>query len=102
MSLIGSAPFALAIVSFAALGVVLIRERRLRVNHIALDEREMDITKAEASVRAQRDRAASLADEVSRLEEQRDALLVIVPETAKSERRTKLAERVAAATGRRI
>jgi cell division protein FtsB len=100
MTYIEAAPFALAILSLATLGAVLLKDRKLRLHGIELDEREMDITKAEASIRALQDRAASLSDEVDRLEEQRDALLVVVPETAKSERRTKLAERVAAAAGR--
>ena len=100
MTYLQAAPFALGMLSLLLLGAVLVKERTLRAHHIELDEREMDITKAEASVRALRDRAASLAEEVDRLEQQRDELLLVVPETAKSERRTKLAARAAAAGGR--
>jgi hypothetical protein len=86
------------------LAIGLLRERRLRVRSAALDVREQRLNRIEAGLKLLQSRAATLREDIALLEEQRDALVVVIPESARSERlRKDLARRVhTARTGVRL
>ena len=80
-----------------ALIYVVAKERSYRVRAAELDARDQRLTRGEASFKLLQSRAAELRTEIAQLEQQRDELIVVIPEGPRSERlRAKLADKASA------
>lgn len=91
--------FVLLAASAAVLAAAVLRERRVAQRATAVEERDRQVTKVEAELSLLETRATFLRQEIDSLEEDRQALLVIVPEVARGERlRKKLSGRTAQAS----
>jgi cell division protein FtsB len=93
------ASLALLVAAIASFGFVAAKQRQLSQRTAALEARDRVVTQAHASLSLLETRATFLRQEIASLEEDRQALLVIVPEAPRSARlRKKLSGRAAHAT----
>jgi hypothetical protein len=83
----------IAAVSLAVI-VVVVKERSHRVRAAELEARDARVTRGEASLKLLESRASELRTEIAQLEQQRDELIVVIPEGPRSERlRAKLSDK---------
>jgi hypothetical protein len=80
-----------------AVPYVVVKERSHRARAAELDARDARLTRGEASLKLLESRAAELRTEIAQLEQQRDELIVVIPEGPRSERlRAKLSDKASA------
>jgi hypothetical protein len=85
-----------AAVSLAFVSIV-VKDRSHRARAAELDARDDRVTRSEASLRLLESRAIELRAEIAQLEQQRDELIVVIPEGPRGERlRAKLSGKASA------
>jgi hypothetical protein len=86
----------IGVVSLALVHIV-VTERSHRARAAELDARDARLTRGEATLNLLESRAAELRTEIGQLEQQRDELIVVIPEGPRSERlRAKLSGKASA------
>ncbi|MGZ4126043.1 MAG: hypothetical protein ACXVQU_10875 [Actinomycetota bacterium] len=80
-----------------ALVYIASKDRSHRARAAELDARDERLTRVEASLKLLENRATELRAEIAQLEDQRDELIVVIPEGPRSERmRAKLSSKASA------